>query len=170
MGLMPGSTCRKYFHKQDVFCIKCAEKHQHLTLYIAMRLAIAVELVSVQLMTNLTFMNCLILSVPPKIITEPRVSDIYGNEMVNFTVSFLSLLSYTEIIWLKDSVPIHTGFEVHYQNSTTGTSSLAFNPLTRADEGLYTVRISNNSTLIPTGRRLITYNFRVNVKGIPLKT
>ena len=86
--------------------------------------------------------------------------------MVNFTVLFLSVRFYTEIIWLKDSVPTHTGFEVHYQNSTTGTTSLVFDPLTRADEGLYTVRISNNNTLIPTGRRLVTHNFRVNVKGI----
>ena len=128
-----------------------------------MRLAIAVELVSFQLMTNLTFMNC---SVPPKITTGPQVSDIYGIEMENFTVSFLSSRSFTEIIWLKDSVPIHTGFETHYQNSTAGTTSLVFDPLTRADEGLYTVRISNNNTLIPTGRRLVTYNFRVNVEGI----
>ena len=60
---------------------------------------------------------------------------------------------------------IESGIETR-QTQTAGTTSLVIPQLTRADKGRYTIRISNNNTLITERKRSVDFSFDVTVIGI----
>ena len=104
--------------------------------------------------------------VPPNILQVPFVKDLYGvNEPANFTVQFRSRKLNTSVTWLHDGFPPKNAVIVTRYPSKDGdspaTTSLLFSRLTKADEGNYTLIISNNYTLLPPEDSTATTTFSV---------
>lgn len=94
----------------------------------------------------------------------------YVNEVQKFSVTFQSSFEEdTSVRWLLNNVPLEdesiVATQYDTQDTNTGTTSLQFSPLTRADKGTYTVIISNTMSVIPVNRRSVDTNFRINVVG-----
>ena len=106
-------------------------------------------------------------SVTPKIVKVPSVKDTYDvNEPANFTVHFQSRKVNTTVTWLHNGGPPEkNAMIVTRYPSTDGespaTTSLLFSRLTKANEGNYTLTISNNYTRLPSVNRTAIFNFIV---------
>lgn len=98
------------------------------------------------------------------------VKESYGNEPETFTVHFQSSFeSDTTITWQLNNVPITISdqkfISTDYANETSGSTSLSFLPVKRADKGMYTVLIDNSMTLIPVNMRSTRISFTLIVYG-----
>lgn len=98
------------------------------------------------------------------------VKETYGNEPETFTIHFQSSFeSDTTITWQLNNVPItitnQKFISTDYANETSGSTSLSFLAVNRADRGIYTVLIDNSMTLIPVNMRSTHVSFTLTVYG-----